>query len=192
MDENEVMNNGTEASGAENLDAKDTESNETIESLKAALAEERAQRKREKQALDKSLKQVGDLTKQLRAKQTEDEIAAEEKQAAEEERNEYVAGLEAYKRENEAKERYLLQGMSADLAKKAAAAEVAGDMDALADIQKQHTEAVRKADRAEWMKSRPDARVGDGSYPEMTKEEIMAIEDYDERIKAIATHPHLF
>ena len=165
---------------------------ETLESLKTALAEERAAKARDKAALDKALKQVGDLTKQLRSKQSQQEIEDEEKKAAAEEMREHIASLEAYKRENEAKERYLLQGMDADMAKKAAAAEVAGDMDQLADIQKQYTASVIKAKEAEWKKSMPKAHIGDGSYPAMTREEILAIEDQDERTAAIARHLDLF
>lgn len=165
---------------------------ETLESLKMALAEERAAKAKDKAALDKALKQVGDLTKQLRSKQSQQEIEDEQKRAAEEEAKEYISALEAYKRENEAKERYLLQGMDADMAKKAAAAEVAGDMDQLADIQKQYTASVIKAKEAEWKKSMPKAHIGDGSYPAMTKEEILAIEDQDERTAMIARHLDLF
>ena len=165
---------------------------ETLESLKQALADERAAKAKDKAALDKALKQVGDLTKQLRSKQTQQEIEDEAKRAAEEEQKEHIAALEAYKRENEAKERYLLQGMDADTAKKAAAAEVAGDMDALADIQKQYTESLIKAKEAEWKKSMPKAHIGDGSYPAMTKEEILALEDDEERTKAIAQHLDMF
>lgn len=165
---------------------------ENLESLKQQLAEERAAKAKDKAALDKALKQVGDLTKQLRSKQTQQEIEDEAKRAAEEEIKEHIASLEAYKRENEAKERYLLQGMDAEMAKKAASAEVAGDMDALADIQRQHTDALIKAKEAEWKKSMPKAHVGDGSYPAMTKEEILAIEDVEERTQAIAKHLNLF
>lgn len=165
---------------------------ETLESLKQALAEERAAKAKDKAALDKALKQVGDLSKQLRAKQTQQEAEEDAKRAAEEEAKEYIASLEAYKRENEAKERYLLQGMDADMAKKAAAAEVAGDMDALVNIQRQHTDSLIKAKEAEWKKSMPKAHIGNGSYPAMSKEEILAIEDVEERTAAIAKHLDLF
>lgn len=165
---------------------------ETLESLKTALAEARAEQAKIKAALDKQMKQNGDLTKQLRSRQSQQEIEDEEKKAAEAEMKEHIASLEAYKRENEAKERYLLQGMDADMAKKAASAEVAGDMDQLADIQRQYTASVIKAKEAEWKKSMPKAHIGDGSYPAMTREEILAIEDQDERTAAIARHLDLF
>ena len=165
---------------------------ETVDSLKQALAEERAAQARNKAALDKALKQVGDLTKQLRSKQTQQEIDEEAKRTVEEQTKEYIASLEAYKKENEAKERYLLQGMDSEMAKKAAAAEVAGDMDALMNIQRQYTDSVIKAKEAEWKKSMPKAHIGNGSYPAMTKEEILAIQDDEERTKAIAQHLNMF
>ena len=47
---------------------------ESIEALKQQLADERAAKAKDKAALDKALKQVGDLTKQLRSRQTQQEI----------------------------------------------------------------------------------------------------------------------
>ena len=58
---------------------------ESIEALKQQLADERAAKAKDKAALDKALKQVGDLTKQLRSRQTQQEIDEEAKRAAEEE-----------------------------------------------------------------------------------------------------------
>jgi len=50
----------------------------------AELAKLRAEMAKQKQALDKATKEAGDYKKMLRAKQTEEEIAAEEKKAQEE------------------------------------------------------------------------------------------------------------
>ena len=86
----------------------------------------------------------------------------------------------------------MLQGLDAELAVKAADAEVTGDMDALADIQKQHTDNLLRAKEAEWKKSRPRVNIGDGSYSNMTREEIMAMPDRIERRKAIAANQELF
>ena len=110
---------------------------------------------------------------------------------AEEARKAYISELEGYKQKNEAKERYLLQGMAPELAIKAAEAEVTGDMDALADIQKQHTDALIKAKEAEWKKSRPPVNAGEGGTT-MTKEQIHAIKDPTERQMAIAQNLALY
>ena len=65
-------------------------------------------------------------------------------------------------------------------------------MDALADVQKQHTQSLIKAKEAEWKASRPRVNVGDDEDSSMTKEEILAIQDRDERTKAIAKNLALF
>jgi len=199
--ENETMN--TNGTGAEqNAQTPDVVTPETppveesaeeaVERLKAELEAERAvskaeksQRQKDKAALDKALKDVARLTKENREKMTEAEIEAQEKRLEAERAQEELADLRAYKQKNEAKERYLLQGMSAELAVEAAEAEVAGDMDKLADIQRKNLEAQIKAKEAEWKATRPRLNAGDGSVS-MTKEEIMAIKDPVQRREAIA------
>ena len=47
-------------------------------------------------------------------------------------------------------------GMSAEFAKEAAEAEVAGDMDTLTAVYKKYNDATLKASRDEWLKSRPE------------------------------------
>ena len=199
--ENETMNtNGTGAEqNAQTPDvvtpetpAVEESAEEAVERLKAELEAERAvskaeksQRQKDKAALDKALKDVARLTKENREKMTEAEIEAQEKRLEAERAQEELADLRAYKQKNEAKERYLLQGMSAELAIEAAEAEVAGDMDKLADIQRKNLEAQIKAKEAEWKATRPRLNAGDGSVS-MTKEEIMAIKDPVQRREAIA------
>ena len=70
--------------------------------------------------------------------------------------------MEEYKAKAEAKSRYALQGMSAEMAEQAADAEIKGDMDALASIFKKHTDSVVKTKESEWLKNRPQANVGSG------------------------------
>lgn len=158
----------------------------------AKLAEMEAKNKKLKADLDNALKKTGDLTKQLRAKMTETELREEKAAQEAEEQKAYVTDLENYKKENEAFKRYTIQGMDSELAAKAAKAEIEGDMDALADIQKQHTQALLKAKEAEWKASRPRVNMGNGEDSSMTKEEILAIKDINERQKAIASHLDLF
>lgn len=164
----------------------------TIESLMAELAQEKAARAKEKAALDKALKEKGDITKQYREVLNDAQKAALDKATADEEHKQYVADLEAYKQKNEACKRYVMQGMSPEMAEEAAEAEVSGDMDKLAEIQKKHTETVLKSAEAQWKESIPQLQVGTGDYASMTKEEILAIKDDNERQKAIAQNLHLF
>lgn len=168
------------------------EENVTVESLMAELAKEKAARAKEKAALDKTLKEKGDLTKKYRSLLDDSQKAALDKATADEEQKQYVAELENFKRRTEAKERYIMQGMSIEMATEAADAEVGGDMDKLADIQKKHTETVLKNAEAEWRESIPQPQFGTGEYSSMTKEQILAITDRNERRKAIAQNMNLF
>lgn len=163
----------------------------TVEELMAQLATERANAAKNKAAIDKLTKQNGDLTKSLRAKQTAEEQEAEAKAEQEAQQKAYVEELETYKRTNEAQKRYALQGMDAEMAAKAAEAEISGDMDALSDIQKQYTAQLLKENDAKWMKQTPQPHAG-GQYSSMTREQIMAIKDLDEQRKAIAQNLDLF
>lgn len=172
----------------------------TIEELQSriAIAEaaaeaEKTARQKDKVALDKALKEVARLTKEARANKTEAEIEAENKRLEAERIQEELVELRDYRKRNEAKDRYLAQGMTPENASKAADAEVTGNMDALAEVQRQHTDALIKAKEVEWKKSRPDANVGaGGAWASMTREEIMAIEDDAERQKAIAANHEKF
>ena len=82
--------------------------------------------------------------------------------------------------------------LTAELAAKAAEAEVKGDMDALADIQKQHTTALIKEKEKEWKASRPQLNAGSGAGAGMTMDEIQAIPDTEARVKAIAQNIDLY
>lgn len=168
------------------------QSGKTYEDAMAEIAAAKAEAKKAKAERDAALKKSGEATKALRAKMSEDELKAEQDAEAKAEHDAYVKELESYKAQNEALKRYQLQGMATDLAEKAAKAEIEHDMDALADIQRQHTQALIKEKEAEWKASRPQINVGGGDDSSMTKEEILAIKDRDERQRAIARHLDLF
>lgn len=104
------------------------------DTLMAEIARMKVSEQKMKKELDKALKEKGEVTKALRAKQTAAELEDEAKREEEERHQEYVMELEEFKRKTEAKERYLMQGMSVEMATKAADAEVSGDMEALTDI----------------------------------------------------------
>ena len=164
----------------------------TVESIMAELAQAKAEAEKSKKALDKALKEKGDLTKKYRETLTEQQRVDMEKQEQDEEHRLYVLELEEFKRKTEAKERYMLQGMSVEVATKAAEAEVTGDMEALSEIQRQHTENELKAAKEEWQKSIPQIQFGTGEYSSMTKDEILKISNPQERQRAIAQNLNLF
>lgn len=179
-------------SGAENSENENADSVANTDALMAEIARMRVSEQKMKKELDKALKEKGEVTKALRAKQSAAELEDEAKREEEERHQAYVMELEEFKRKTEAKERYLMQGMSVEMATKAADAEVSGDMEALTDIQRQHTEATLKAARAEWQKSIPQPNFGTGEYSSMSKKDILAIKDTAERQKAILANRQLF
>ena len=144
----------------------------TIESLMAENARLKVDSAKNKTALDKALKNVGELTKQLRAKMT---VSEQEEQARKDEEDRRLAelnDLKEFKRKAEAKERYLTIGMNAEFAKLAAEAEVKGDMDAFADVMKRYNDASIKEQKDEWIRSRPDINSGHGD----DEDEMAALE----------------
>ena len=135
----------------------------TIDSLMAEMAKLKAENAKNKTALDKALHNNGELTKQPRAKMTASEQEAEAKREAEEAQANRIKELETFKRTAEARERYAdTIGMTPDLAREAAEAEVSGNMDALAAVYKKHQEQAMKALEAEWYKNRPMPETGRG------------------------------
>lgn len=179
-------------SGTENSENENEDSGANTDALMAEIARMKVSEQKMKKELDKALKEKGEVTKALRAKQSAAELEDEAKREEEERHQAYVMELEEFKRKTEAKERYLMQGMSVEMATKAADAEVSGDMEALTDIQRQHTEATLKAARAEWQKSIPQPNFGTGEYSSMSKKDILAIKDTAERQRAILANRQLF
>lgn len=161
----------------------------TVEELMAQLASEKADRAKEKQALDKALREKGELTKALRAKQTTEEQEAEAKAEAERLQNEkyeetvkelnHIKAVNAYKSVSEKSVEKLIDAVSD------------ADHSAIAAIIEAEKKAAVAEAQTEWMKSRPRVNVG-GEYSGMTKEQIMAIPDRNERRKAIAMNMELF
>lgn len=192
VDEGADDNSGSTDNGETKSEPDESEPSKSYEDALSEIAAAKAEAKKLKAERDAALKKSGEISKQLRAKMSEDELKAEQDAQAKEEYEAHVKELEQYKAENEALKRYRLQGMTDDLAAKAAKAEIEGDMDALADVQKQHTQSLIKAKEAEWKASRPRVNVGDDEDSSMTKEEILAIQDRDERTKMIAKHLSLF
>lgn len=164
--ENPDVNTENVNSSAEQQDLTDNKD------LLKQIADLKAELNKNKKARDKALSEVSEYKKQLRAKMTADEQAEIERQEAEAEQKEYVASLEKFKRVAEATARYALQGMNQELAKQAADAEIAGDMDLLSDIQNKYMNQMLKAKEAEWLKSTPQINAGGGSGVKVTQEQF--------------------
>lgn len=171
---------------------ENTPPTKTYEDAMAEIAAANAEAKKAKAERDAALKKSGELTKQLRAKMTEDELKTQQDEEEKAEREAHMKELEAYKANNEAFKRYTMQGMDAALAEKAAKAEIEGDMDALAAVFAEQKKKELKEAKEQWLGSRPEANKGDGEGSSMTKEEILAIKDPKERQEAIARNLNLF
>ena len=82
--------------------------------------------------------------------------------------------------------------MNSDLAKKAAEAEIAGDMDTLTTIQKQHTDLLIKAKEAEWIKNRPAVNAGVGTDEiNVTKEQFNKM-SYKQKVEFKQKYPETY
>lgn len=92
-------------------DVAETGGSPTVEELLAQLAQERAEKAQNKAALDKALKEKGELTKNLRAKMTAEEQEAEAKKAADEAKDARIQELESKFRMMDYSKRYMGIGM---------------------------------------------------------------------------------
>lgn len=167
----------------------------TLEELMSQLAESRAENAKQKAALDKALKEKGDLTKMLRSKQSAEEVAEEERRLADEKRQqEYENAISEL---NRIKAQKAYSKSFSDEKTIDTLIEAVNDKDhnSIAMIFdkaiKNAVETAVKEKKAEWMKSRPQPRAGIGNG-EMTKEQILAIKDPDEQRRAIAMNLDVF
>lgn len=181
----ETNKNQSPETGAENVDvtqvepkAKEEQGTENsepdVKELMAKIAQLEADKAKQKNALDKALKENGDVKKQLRAKLTADEREEEARREAQEEHDKYVKSLEREVNLGKATSRYLALGMSAELAAQTAEAELDNDMDAVAANYNKFNEEAIKAAKAEWLKSRPPANAGGGEKT-ITQEQFDAM-----------------
>ncbi len=161
----------------------------TVEELMAQLATERAEKEKYKSASDKASSEAAKYKKELRSKQTAEEQEAEAKAEADKLRDEELESLRKELNHNKAVSAYkaitdekvvetLIEAVSES------------DHNAIAAIIENQKKAAVKEAQTEWLKSRPQANAG--AYSSMTKEQIMAIPDRNERIRAIAQNQHLF
>lgn len=143
----------------------------TIEELMAELATAKAEALKFKTASDKASSEAAKFKKELRSKQTAEELAAEEKAeadrlAAEETENlkrelNHIKAMSAYKTISEDKTIETLVEAVADADHSAIAA----------IIENERVKAVKEA-KAEWQKSRPNVNTGTGDASALTKEQF--------------------
>ena len=163
----------------------------TIEGLLAQLTQERADKARMKTEYDKLCTSEGNLRKQLRAKQTAEEQAAEAEAEAKRAQEEHTAAVERELATMKAANRYLELGFGKDEAAKIAADEVNGDMDAWKAgvdnfLANQKKNAYAQA-RADLMKEMPIPQSGNSAEVDFSQRfnEAMSNGDSQAAVKAL-------
>lgn len=161
----------------------------SVEELMAQLATERAEKEKYKNASDKASSEAAKYKKELRSKQTAEEQEAEAKAEADKLRDEELENLRKELNHNKAVSAYkTIQNEKVVETLIEAVSE--SDHNAIAAIIENEKKAAVKAAQAEWLDSRPQANAG--AYSSMTREQIMAIPDRQERLRAIAQNQSLF
>ena len=175
----------TKTSVAETTETTVTDNTPSTDELMAQIAQLTADRDKYKSANDKLSKENAEAKRKERDRMTEEEKQSEAQRLRDEE-------LEATKAElNRMKAIGAYKSISSEkVVENLIEAVSNADHNAIAKIFDAEIEARVKAEKTEWLKSRPQANAG--AYSSMTKEQIMAIPDRNERIRAIAQNQHLF
>ena len=159
-----------------------------------SLAEQVAQLKvlnaKLKKASDKATSEAASYKKQLREKQTAEEIALQEKAEKEAEREEQFQKLLRENTITKFEKNFLALGYPADLAAKAAEAQCDNDTDELFSIQQTFLESRDKAMKADWMKSMPAPPAGNDDCP-VSREQFKKMK-YSERVAFKQKYPEMY
>lgn len=160
-DGGECGSDGGEGDGGEN-------DSPTVEELMAQLAQERATNAQNKAALDRALKEKGELTKNLRKRMTAEETANEEKRLADEAKDAEIKELKEKFRTMDYSKRYMGIGMDEKTAE--SLSELTGDLpdvdkffSALDKFVKAKIKTAGENAVQELIKSNPDIKAGTGS-----------------------------
>lgn len=184
---NEATQPETKVTSVLKNDDKPTPSDLSTEEQLQKLMVENAKMKR---AMERANSEAADYKKKYNATLSEQERASQEKAEAEARRDERLAELERENSIHRYTESYLDLGYDKESAIAAATAQVDNDVETLFKLQKKIIDAKVQEKEQELYKSIPRAKTG--VYASMTKDQIMNIEDRDERLKAIAENMEIF
>lgn len=165
----------------------ETENTETKQEESVELAKLRADLAKQKAAIDKATKEAAEYKRQLRQKQSAEEIAAEEKKTADEARDKELAEL---------RKKFAVAETSKQIMKfvadEAVSSQIAEDLYGAADVDAAITAfqkawaAKEKALRLEFGKI-PAPGAGSSDGPTVTKEQLDAM-SYRERVEFATKH----
>lgn len=185
---NEATNDVAQATPkTETSKADEKPTTQSVEEQLQALMVENVKLKR---SFDKAASEASDYKKKYNATLSEQERASQEKAEEQARRDERLAELERENSIHRYTEQYLDLGYDKASAIEAATAQVDGDVDALFKLQKKIIDEKVLAKEQELIKDMPRATTG--RYASMTKDQIMAIPDREERRKAMAENWELF
>lgn len=169
-----------------------------VEDLMAEMAQLKADLARNKNALDKALKEKGEITKRLREKQTAEEAAAEIKAAEEAERAEREAEKDKIIAQFEARAMFAEMGLQGEDLETAIQAKVDGDEKTVYSVIVKYFEkkfdTALKTKESEWLGNRPQVNVGVGENTTLTQEQFDKMTYWDKvelRKKDIETYKKL-
>ena len=177
----------TKAEPTAKVDDKPTTHSANAEEQLQQLMVENAKLKR---AMDKASSEAADYKKKYNATLSEQEKASLEKAEEQARRDERLAELEREVSVHRFTEQFLDLGYDKESAIEAATAQVDGDIDTLFKLQKKIIDEKILAKEQELIKDIPRAKTG--VYASMTRDQIMAIPDREERRKAMAENWELF
>ena len=167
----------------------------SVDDLMAEIAQMKADMARNKNALDKALREKGEITKKLREKQTAEEAEAEAKAEAEAERAEREAEKDRIIAQYEAKAMFAEMGLSGKDLDTAIQAKIDGDEKTVYSVIIKYFEnkyeTALKTKESEWLGNRPQVNVGVGSSTTLTQKEFSRM-GYSERVKLANENPELY
>lgn len=193
------VNVNTEFDGTENLNESSGGETQTptptVEDLLSEIAQLKASGAKQKNALDKALKEKGEITKRLREKQTAEEAEAEAKAEAEAERAEREAEKDRLIAQYEAKAKFSEMGISGKYLEDAINAKADGDEYAvysvIANFFEDKYNTALKTKESEWLGNRPPVNVGVGGSSTLTKAQFAKM-GYHDRVKLANDNPTLY
>ena len=144
-----------------------------------------------KETFDAKATEAANLSKQLRAKMTDDEAAKAAELAARKELEDKYNELLKKTTVSEYKAKYLAQGYDEKLADETAKALADGDMAKVFENGEKYKAELEKRVKAEVLKDTPKPKTDNGGKPK-TLEEIGQIKDASERQAAIARNLELY
>mgnify|MGYP006935961077 CR=1 FL=1 len=170
---------------AQTSDADANADTPKVEDLMSELAQLKADMARNKNALDKALREKGEITKKLREKQTAEEAEAEAKAEAEAARAEREAEMEKTIATYEAKSMFAEMGLQGQDLETAVKAKIDGDEKTVYSVIVKYFEkkfeSALKTKESEWLGNRPQVNVGVGESTTLTKEQFDSL-SYKEKV----------